>query len=232
MSLYLLTFTLRYDPSDEADLSVAGLQRRKDAVLDGFRHVWRKYLKPRARAAVRSFEVGSAGMVHAHVLYHGLRPDIVTLRMLYMLRVGDSPSINVRYVREPAKGIAELAKYVTKGASPVKTRSFGGAPGEYLDPLLAARVEVAFAGERLVDCYGAWRGIDPDDDDDAAELTEEPCSQCGATGRWSQVDIPPHVAACLGSDVRARVSRYGPDPPRALQRTDAAHENPSPGATA
>ena len=159
-------------------------------------------------------------MVHAHVLYHGRRPDVATLRMLYMLRVGDSPFIDVRYVREPAKGIVELAKYVTKGASPVKTRSLGGGLGEYLEPELAARIEVAFTGDRLVECYGAWRGIDPDDDDDAPDLPDEPCSGCGATGRWTQVDVPPHLAARLGPDLRAHVSRYGPDRPRSPKPTE------------
>jgi hypothetical protein len=226
MSLYLLTFTLRFDPASEADLSVEGLRRRKKTILDGFRYVWRKYIKARARAAARSIEVGAGGMVHVHALYHGHRLDVSTLRMLYMSRVGDSPFVDIQYVRNPRKGIVELAKYVTKGASPAKGRSLGGGLGEYLDPVLAARVEVAFSGERLVECYGAWRGIDPDDDeDDAPDVVDAPCSQCGSFGPWSQVDVAPHLVARLGHDVRARVSRFGPDPPRPFQSTEHQHLN-------
>jgi hypothetical protein len=53
MGLYLLTFTSRYDPSSEDDLSVEGLRRRRKLVKDAFRHVWRGYLKPRSSPSPR-----------------------------------------------------------------------------------------------------------------------------------------------------------------------------------
>lgn len=231
MGLYLLTFTLRFDPASESDVSSEGLLRRKKLVLDAFGYVWRKYIKRRAWAAARSVEVGASGMVHVHALYHGHRLDVPTVRMLYMERVGDSPFIDIKYIRDPRKGIVELAKYVTKGASPVKSRALLGQGGEYLDPQLAARVEVAFAGERLIEFYKAWRGIDPDaDDDEPVVLEDKPCGSCGALHQWWQVDVSYRELATLGTGVRARVSRYGPDPPRPPRPPE--HEPPSPGATA
>jgi hypothetical protein len=218
MGLYLLTFTLRFDTASEDAVSIEGLRRRKKTVLDGFGYVWRKYIKARSRAAARSVEVGAGGMVHIHALYHGHRLDISTVRWLYMSRVGDSPFVDIKHIREPRKGILEVAKYVTKGASPVKGRALVGGMAEYLDPVLAARVEVAFAGDRLVECYGAWRGIDPDEDEDDKTAVEKDlaCRACGAVDLWSQVDISPRAITALGP-VRARVSRFGPNPPSPLR---------------
>lgn len=215
MSLYLITLTLRYDPSSEDDLGVAGIRRRKQILVRAWSRLWRRYLKPRGRAAVRAVEVGSHGLVHVHALYHGRRPDVSSLRMLYMLIVGDSPQIQVDYVRKPAHAITELAKYVTKGASPAKARSLTGLPAEFLDPVLAARVEVAFAGDRLVESYGAWRGVDPDADNDEPQETfaSHACQRCGTVGHWHLANVQRLDLARLGPDFRAHVGRFGPDPP-------------------
>ena len=173
MGLYFLTFTLRYDPSSPEDLSVEGLQRRKQIVRAAVGAVWKKYLKRRGRAMALAVEVSPRGAVHVHALYHGRRPDVGTLRRTYMFHVGDSPMVNLRYVRKPAKGIRELAKYMTKAASPKKVRLLRGGCGEFVDPVLAARAEVAFSGDRLFECMGAWRGADDDEEsvpDDASRV--------------------------------------------------------------
>ena len=75
MGLYFLTFTLRYDPSSPTDLSVEGLQRRKQIVRAAFGGVWKKYLKRRGRSMALAVEVSPRGAVHVHALYHGRRPD-------------------------------------------------------------------------------------------------------------------------------------------------------------
>ena len=228
MSLYLITLTLRYDPSNEDDLSVEGIRRRKQVLIHAWSHLWRRYLKPRGRAAVRAVEVGSHGLVHIHALYHGRRPDVTTLRALYMMTVGDSPQIQVDYVRKPRNAITELAKYVTKGASPAKARTLIGQPAEFIDPILAARVELAFAGDRLVESYGAWRGVDPDNDEDEPKevFASQACQRCGSVGRWHLAGLQRSDLDHLGPDFRAHVGRFAPDPrpPRSAPAKGTEHE--------
>jgi hypothetical protein len=120
MSLYLLTFTLRYDPTRPDDLSVEGLKRRKKIVREAVGYVWKKYLKAIGRAMAVAVEVSPQGMVHIHALFHGRRPHVDRLRTAYMFKAGDSPQMNCKYVRRPAKAIREVAKYVMKAASPKK----------------------------------------------------------------------------------------------------------------
>jgi hypothetical protein len=177
MSLHFVTFTLRYDPTDPADLSVEGLRRRKQIVRDGVGWVWKKYLKAIGRAMAISVEVSPRGAVHVHALFHGRRPDLNKLRATYMFRVGASPFVNCKYVPRPSKAIRELAKYMMKAASPRNVRILRGGCGEFIDPVLAARAEVALSGDRLFECLGAWRGVD--DDDDLPEALPASCAHCG-----------------------------------------------------
>lgn len=194
--LYFLTFTMRYDPTDAREVSADGLLARKNELLHAWASIWRQYLKPRAPkdrggAACRAIEVGASGMVHMHVLYCGRRPDVDELRARWLALRGDSPIVNVSYCRNPKKAIVELAKYVTKGASPAKLDVVSGAPASFMDAELAVRVEIAFSGDRMVQCYGAWLGISVDDDEDddgqelsAAALHKAPCPNCGLCGEW------------------------------------------------
>ena len=229
MSLYFITFTLRYDPGSEDDLSIDGLRRRRQTVLDGVRYVWRIYLQRRARAAVRAIEVSPRGAVHIHMLFHGRRPDIHVVRAAWMLKVGDSPEVNVRYVKQPHKAILEIAKYVTKGASPARAELLAGKVGEFADPELAARVELAFAGNRLVECLGAWRGIDPEkDDDDSEHFVGEPCTRCGVVGDWRPVAMwVDEWLALVGTGWKMRIGRFGPRASPPLPPSlDAATDHP------
>jgi hypothetical protein len=178
MGLYFLTFTLRYDPTDPADLSVEGLKRRKQIVRDGVGYVWKKYLKRIGRAMALAVEVSPRGAVHIHALFHGHRPDVGKLRAAYMFRAGDSPFVNCKYVQRPEKAIRELAKYMMKAASPKNIRLLRGGRGEFIDPVLAARAEVAFSGDRLFECLGAWRGAD--DDEDLPIVEAASCAHCGS----------------------------------------------------
>jgi hypothetical protein len=212
MSLYFLTFTLRYGPESEEDLSIDGLNRRRRLVLDGVRRCWRRYLKPRGRAMAFAVEVSPRGAVHVHALYHGRRPDVTVLRMLYMERVGDSPQLRAQYVRQPLKAIRELAKYMVKAASPKRADILRGGAGEFTDPELAARVEVAFSGERLVECLGKWRGTETEDDE--PDAAPSPCRRCGCYER--RLDHLPvdQWLAIVGDGWQARFRRVGPDPPQ------------------
>ena len=219
MSLYLITFTLRYDPLSEDDLSIEGLKRRKRAVLDGVRYVWRRYLKPRGRAMAFAVEVSPRGAVHVHALYHGRRPDARELNQLYSFRTGGS-FVHIDYVRRPHKSIREVAKYMVKAASPKSVRLLRGGVGEFIDPELAARAEVAFSGDRLVECLGCWRRAcaDVKEADEAPPPT--PCPQCGSflfTVEHAPID---HWLLTADDDWIPIFIRPGPERPRA-QNTPA-----------
>jgi hypothetical protein len=208
MGLYLLTFTLRYDPESPDDLSIDGLKRRKKIVRDAVGFVWRHYLKARGRAMAISLEVSPRGAVHIHALYHGRRPDAVILRETYMFRAGDSPFVNCEHVHKPAKAIRELAKYMMKAASPKNPRILHGGRGEFIDPVLAARAEVAFSGDRLFECMGAWRGAD--DDKDLPEQAPRTCQHCGASAWKSDIAPLQTVLAELPDGWTPRFGRAGP----------------------
>ena len=208
MALYFITFTLRYDPTDPDQMSVLGLKRRKGLVRNAVGYVWRKYLKRIGRAMALAVEVSPRGAVHIHALYHGHRPDVNRLRDAYLFRTGDSPFVNCKYVQRPEKAIRELAKYMMKASSPKNVRLLRGARGAFIDPVLAARAEVAFSGDRLFECLGAWRGADDDDDLPDAQATA--CAHCGARD-WNRVVV--RVAALLKelpSDWIPRFGRAGP----------------------
>ncbi len=213
MGLYLLTFTLRYDPMSSDDLSLDGLKRRKQIVREAVGFVWRRYLKARGRALALSLEVSPRGAVHIHAMYHGRRPDAHTLRNTYQFRAGDSPFVNIASVPKPAKAIRELAKYMLKSASPKNPRILRGGRGEFLDPVLAARAEVAFSGDRLFECMGAWRGADEDKD-----LPEQPprtCAHCGANA-WKHETV--RVLVLLDELPRDWIPRFGRAGPRSKQQ--------------
>jgi hypothetical protein len=217
MGLYFITFTLRYDPSDPDELSVVGLKRRKLLIRDAVGYVWKKYLRKIGRAMAIAIEVSPRGAVHIHALFHGHRPDVGKLRATYMFRAGDSPFVNCKYVQRPAKAIRELAKYMMKAASPKNIRLLRGARGEFIDPVLSARAEVAFSGDRLFECLGKWRGAD--DEQDLPE-TAPPSSwaHCGSTVWESQTARLGVLLRELPVDRIPRFGRAGPgrlaDPPR------------------
>jgi hypothetical protein len=160
-------------------------------------------------------EISPRGAVHIHALYHGRRPDAVHLRALYMLRVGDSPQLRIDHVRSPRKAISEIAKYMTKAASPKRLTLLRGGRGEFVDPVLAARAEVALAGSRLLECLGAWRRAGVDGDGDEPEALPATCAHCGAAPSvWINgvLELDTWLAQA-GPDWRPRFARNGPRPP-------------------
>lgn len=208
MGLYLLTFTLRYDPGSPDDLSVEGLKRRRKLVRDAVGFVWKRYLKPRGLSLALAVEVSPRGAVHVHALYHGHRPDARQLRSAYMFQVGDSPVVNCKYVRNPAKGIREVVKYLGKAASPRNPRIIRGGVGDFINPVLAARAEVAFSGARLFECLGAWRGADVDED--APEREPHACPHCGGTKWQRETVLFRSLLPALPYDWVPRFGRVGP----------------------
>jgi hypothetical protein len=213
MGLYLLTFTLRYDPNSSDDLSVEGLKRRKKTVRDAVGFTWRHYLKARGRALALAVEVSPRGAVHVHALYHGRRPDAQRLRETYMFQAGDSPFVNCQAVKKPRKAISEIAKYMMKASSPKNLGLLRGGRGEFIHPTLAARAEVAFSGDRLFECMGAWRGAD--DESDLPEQAPRTCAHCGSSA-WRLELMPLQTALLHLPD--DWVARFGRAPPGRQQK--------------
>jgi hypothetical protein len=190
---YFVTFTLRFRPDLAEDLSVDGLRRRGKTLTDGVRYTWKRYLRFLGSDQTKpgflfSVEVSPGGAVHAHAIFHGRRPDVQKLRMLYTSKVGDSPMLNVRYIRgNVSKALKEVIKYLTKGASPARADILRGGRGQYTDPRLAARVEVAFSGSRLIERLGGFRRLS---DEDPPVLDDEcRCPKCACTV-WNEFMVP------------------------------------------
>jgi hypothetical protein len=222
MGLFFITFTLRYDPSDPDEVSVAGLKRRKQLIRDAVGYVWKKYLRKHGRAMALAIEVSPRGSVHIHSLFHGHCPDRAKLRAFYMFRAGDSPFVNCKYVQHPTKAIRELAKYMMKAASPKNIRLLRGGRGEFIDPVLAARAEVAFSGDRLFECLGAWRGADDDEDLPGAATTS--CAHCGATAWKTQTVRFATLMRELPPEWIPRFGRAGPGRLANPQRPQTQHQ--------
>ena len=194
LGFYLLTFTVRYDPMSASDLSVDGILERSVRARRGVSHCWRRYLKmlgtDKQQSGIAWFvEVSPRGAVHIHALFFGGRPDVEKLRMLYLERVPSSPFVNVKYVRtgqrSRRKALREVCKYLVKAASPVRRNILEGGVGEFLDPRLAARVEVALFAQRLFERRGCFRGLGDDDADDLIDGCK--CPRCGAADQWSNI---------------------------------------------
>ena len=223
MGLYFLTFTLRYDPTDPADLSVEGLRRRKKVVRDAVGFVWKKCLKPNGRAMAIAVEVSPRGAVHIHALFHGYRPDVRVLRETYQFRAGDSPFVNCKYVQKPAKAIRELAKYMMKASSPKNLRLLRGGRGEFIDPILAARAEVAFSGDRLFECLGAWRGVD--DDEDLPAAAPIACAHCGSRAWKEETGAIRTLLQELPPEWIPRFGRAGPVRKKHHRQSEGEHSH-------
>jgi hypothetical protein len=195
MDFYLVTYTLRFAPDSEEDLSVEGLRSRREVLLSGIRCTWKRYLRHLGDHDCRSgmlfsVEVSPGGLVHAHAIFYGRRPNEAKLKMLYAEKAGDSPVLNIRYIRgNVSKALKEVVKYLTKGASPARRDVLRGSIAEYTDPKLAARVEVAFSGAHLLEKLGSFRGISDEDEDEAPRTEGCRCPICKADD-WSEMSGP------------------------------------------
>ena len=130
-----------------------------------------------------------------------------------MFRAGDSPFVNCQSVKKPRKAINEMAKYMMKASSPKNLALLRGGRGEFIHPTLAARSEVAFSGDRLFECMGAWRGAD--DESDLPEKAPRTCAHCGSCV-WRLELMPLQTALLQLPD--DWVARFGRAPPGRKQQ--------------
>jgi hypothetical protein len=111
--------------------------------------------------------------------------------MLYLEKAPLSTVLNIQYVRagrDRQRSIKELTKYITKSASPARLDILRGGAGEYLSPILAARVEFALSGKRLFEAQGCFRGIPEDEPGDDVPGDSSCCPICGDAGSWTTID--------------------------------------------
>jgi hypothetical protein len=70
-----IVVTIKYDPSDPWDLSVAGLRSRARLAVRLSGRLWKDVLKAPGAAMLRSVECGARGHVHLNLIYFGPEPS-------------------------------------------------------------------------------------------------------------------------------------------------------------
>jgi hypothetical protein len=149
--------------------------------MAGFRAGWLLIRKlAGGQRAELHIEVGTGGMVHAHVMaYHRyiLPAQLQEIREAVLGAIGGGTSQyridRVGTGKGQKGGVKEVAKYVTKGVAMNKSTA------NQTHPLLSAMVEAAFRGERCVQKYGDWKGLELDDYEDE-ESKGWKCPMCGS----------------------------------------------------
>ena len=191
----LLTQSLQYDPDVKSDdMSVGGLRARIALCARVWRELWKKGLKAPGASLLRCIEVSDRGHVHVHAVYYGPPVD-----EKWMAEVGRK--LTRRGCRSTAKrikgqenGVKKAARYAAKsvkGSAAAFNEDFlAGETGAWLlHPQLAARWELAAKDRRLVEPYGAIRGLSvprPDEEGGPHDDGDVQCS-CGSTGRYRTI---------------------------------------------
>ncbi len=143
-----LTLTLRCQPVplvDQLDRLLASFRRLRQRVF------WRKHCRGGVFfVELKLGENSHAWHVHLHLLVEGEFLKQTDLAEEWHKVTGDSYIVDIRGLHDDAKVASYVAKYATK---PLHANVLRSQP--HLDECIAA-VE----GRRLVQCFGAWKGID------------------------------------------------------------------------
>jgi hypothetical protein len=165
VSPWMLTITVPHDYAT----SVTRLRNDAEKAFRGARLGW-NYLATRgAKRAYVKLEVGTRGMVHVHLLVWMPWQPPAALAQFRALVSSVTGGQHVNFKRANKGGVRELAKYFTKGVARADSKA------EQTHPLLAAMVDVAFRGARLVREWGDWdgQGFEP------PKLEPWSCPSCG-----------------------------------------------------
>jgi len=172
-ALRFLTFTLRFDPEDASEFTPWGLQARRSKLKEAVRHCWKAVLKqPGAGLRCRE-DMGAGGLLHVHALYYGPFVDVRELRSAFLERCPGSPQLDIQRVKDPMAGVVEVVKYIAK--APHWKRTLGDRLGSYIDPALAALIEISFARRHSAWGYGCFNNLGNNEPD--PEPTT--CEDCG-----------------------------------------------------
>ena len=170
-------------------------------------------------------ECSGSGHVHVHLLVYG--PYLPKELVEAIVRQVDPMAgfVWIEKARTDEKGLArEVAKYQTKGPSPMSEGWLAGETREVMDPTLVACWELATMGAQLSRVYGALRGKKPKkDEEEKKEPTPPPenpcaahCEQCGTVGEITMIEttVQTFVALMHAQGKRAlRGSRWKPREP-------------------
>ena len=175
-------------------MSVAGLRSRARACIRLSAELWKKRLKTPGGAMLRCIEISERGLVHIHIVYYGPTVDSSWLTSTATKLYRRSVRASVKPIKGGKRGVAKVTRYAAKGVKGTAAafdEDFltGEKSGTLLHPELAARWEVAVHSARLIESYGALRGLEvphPEDDGGPHNDIDVQCS-CGAVGRWTTV---------------------------------------------
>lgn len=115
------------------------------------RSFWKEHVK--GAAAFLEIKVSKDGRLwhpHIHILAEGRYIPKEILSSEWLAVTGDSYIIDVRYVNDPKKTAAYIAKYASKPLDPTLFR----------DPEKLDEAVVCLKGRRLCTTLGSWRGIE------------------------------------------------------------------------
>lgn len=212
-----VTVTMPYDPAEDA--TVADLRSRAIQAINVGRFLWKVELKQEGAAAYRHVEVSARGHVHLNIIYFGPPLAIVALEHQVQTSAhadvtgaihtqpidyawrgkkrGEMGRGHREYTDDPRgskEGLKAAARYAAKGMD------FGAGTGDEdfladqamvrtVDPVLAARWDIATLGLRLSQKMGAVYGlkltetadVEPHVDLDDSEVS---CGCCGVVGDW------------------------------------------------
>jgi hypothetical protein len=162
-------------------------------------------LKHPGAGFITALEVSPHGMAHIHAIYYGRYQDVNVIRAAWLEKLPDSPQLQIKALANPEDAVPEVFKYMMKLASP---RSDERA-GYWMDPVLAARVEVALSGKRRAESYGAFRGVKLDDEPPEESPVKLRCEACGNTERFGQCLVSRRTWQREHINAPLRLSRTG-----------------------
>ena len=204
-AFYALHLTSRFDNRDPASFTIDAIAARCRAVKQGAKYLWNRVLKHAGAGFITGLEVAPGGMVHIHAIYFGRYQDVNVLRAAWLEKLPDSPQLVIEAITNPETAVPEVFKYMMKLASP----RAGKSTGWWMDPVLAARVEVALSGKRRSESYGAFRGVKLDDEPPEEQPADVRCDACGNTERFGQAIMPRDVWQREHAGKQLRLSRTG-----------------------
>jgi hypothetical protein len=202
---FALHLSSRFDPSNPAEFTIDAIASRCQAVKQAAKYVWNRVLKHPGAGFITALEVAPGGMVHIHAIYYGRYQDVNVIRMAWLEKLSDSPQLRIDAVSKPEDAVPEVFKYMMKLAAPRNDER----AGQWMDPVLAARVEVALSGKRRSESYGAFRGVKLEEEPPEEQPTELRCEACGNTERFGQCYVPRHVWQREHANAPLRLSRTG-----------------------
>ena len=161
----MVTVSPAWRPWDPSELTVEGLRRRRDRVLEQWRSIWDRLDTAGLAGAIVSVELSSGGHVHLHALvYSGW------LNKRYLRSLAGGAYVDVREVRArpvdvarhgpgaaAARALKEAVKYAIKAPSPSRREWIAGQRYAVTHPRLVARWTIANHGTQLGRVYGVAR---------------------------------------------------------------------------